>query len=264
MTLRKTLLWAVLASLAIAALLGIQSLLFDISGGRWISTMLGIMLFSLTSLGASIVLERRTWAPAMWAAVAISLTGLVTLIVYIWSYRYHPSLTTFIGVVTTWAISLPAAGLLRMTRFEGILVAYRNGVTLLALVSAACISIAIVAEPRDEFAGRLLGVLLITTFLGAISIPILFRIYGVETRRPVETSPLEIQLTCPRCLLAQTAPSGPSRCARCKLKFTLEIEEPRCPECNYLLYRLTTPRCPECGHALGADDVEASDQPAQT
>jgi len=58
--------------------------------------------------------------------------------------------------------------------------------------------------------------------------------------------------------MAQTVQSGHTRCAQCRLKFHIEIEEPRCPKCNYLLHMLTEPRCPECGGALGAEELAAS------
>jgi hypothetical protein len=166
------------------------------------------------------------------------------------------------GVLTVWAIALPVGGLLAMARFDGWLVAVRNVVIGLVMATGAFITLAIVVEPREEFAGRLLGALVIVTLLGVVSVPILYRMHGIERREGVETSPLEVRLTCPRCLLEQTVAAGVSRCGRCRLKFNLEIEEPRCPECNYLLYRLTTPRCPECGHALAEEDVEAGDRAA--
>jgi DNA-directed RNA polymerase subunit RPC12/RpoP len=43
---------------------------------------------------------------------------------------------------------------------------------------------------------------------------------------------------------------GDSKCGNCGLKFRIEIEEPRCARCGYLLWQLTERRCPECGQTF--------------
>ena len=65
---------------------------------------------------------------------------------------------------------------------------------------------------------------------------------------------VQVSLTCPRCGAAASAVSNKeSRCAGCKLKVRIEIEEPRCT-CGYSLYQLESDACPECGRAISDDD----------
>jgi hypothetical protein len=44
--------------------------------------------------------------------------------------------------------------------------------------------------------------------------------------------------------------AGASQCTACGLKLRIEIEEPRCAKCDYLLWQLPQRRCPECGTAF--------------
>ena len=61
-------------------------------------------------------------------------------------------------------------------------------------------------------------------------------------------------VVCPCCGLDQTVPLGTSSCSACGLRIHLRIEEPRCPDCDYLLYRLTSGRCPECGTVVAREE----------
>lgn len=58
-------------------------------------------------------------------------------------------------------------------------------------------------------------------------------------------------LICPRCHLQQTLGFGQSNCRQCDLRFAIEVTEPRCPACQYLLFGLTSSQCPECGAEVG-------------
>ena len=56
-----------------------------------------------------------------------------------------------------------------------------------------------------------------------------------------------ISVVCPRCNKKQAIGVGDSVCVSCKLRISIRVEEPRCPKCDYLLFKLTSDRCPECG-----------------
>ncbi len=63
-----------------------------------------------------------------------------------------------------------------------------------------------------------------------------------------------VSMTCPRCSTAVEARSGrETRCAGCRLRIRVEIDEPRCA-CGYLLYELESDTCPECGLAVPEED----------
>lgn len=63
----------------------------------------------------------------------------------------------------------------------------------------------------------------------------------------------ELIVICPRCRKKQTLPVGLSACTGCGLRISVCVEEPRCPQCDYLLYGALSERCPECGMELAAE-----------
>lgn len=68
----------------------------------------------------------------------------------------------------------------------------------------------------------------------------------------------KLSVICPRCRSRQNLAAGDSNCSKCGLRFSIRIEEPRCPSCAYLLVGLTSDRCPECGALVVAGTQEAS------
>jgi len=79
-------------------------------------------------------------------------------------------------------------------------------------------------------------------------------------RKPGEDEPgmltkgVRIAFACPRCASPIEAHSGrESRCAGCRLRVRVTLDEPRC-ECGYLLYELESDTCPECGRDIPDED----------
>jgi hypothetical protein len=288
MKLIRVFLIGVIASLSLAALLGIYLFL-----GGWglgshdeslIFSTLTLALFSLTSLGAGIVMDRGSplWRWGMIPAFAVSAVGAVVylssfwflgeLVKDWWGWEGREVLHRAMGVIAVWAVALPLAGLLGLTRFGNALTWVRGLSIALVYALALTITALIVLGfgTHEELLGRGLGVLSILTLLGLIITPILYRVHGIDRVAKPESTPLTMKITCPRCLREQTISTGRSRCENCRLRFALEIEEPRCPKCGYLLHNLTLPRCPECGTAMGAEELpppvleDIGDQPAPT
>ncbi len=112
---------------------------------------------------------------------------------------------------------------------------------------AAVASGMIILEPQHEFWARLLGALGVIAATGSLALLILTKLRRVGKEERLETTPARVELRCPRCTTLQTVNAGATRCAACGLKFRIEIEEPRCPKCDYLLWQLPERRCPECG-----------------
>ena len=127
----------------------------------------------------------------------------------------------------------------------------------MVFVAASVISFAVCAP--YELVGyeiwRSVAVTSIFASLGVVCLPVLYKIAGMKP--PSETIAADVSLTviCPRCSLSQSLKAGESQCAGCRLKFVIEVEEPRCTKCGYLLYQLTEPRCPECGAPISDADV---------
>lgn len=103
---------------------------------------------------------------------------------------------------------------------------------------------------------RIIGVLTILAAGGTIVALVLSILERHARRAGGESMPrsgrLRLELVCPRCGSPQQLAAGPSRCGACGLKFTIEVEEPRC-ECGFLLYQLTGEKCPECGREIPAE-----------
>lgn len=263
MQLKRTFLLGVIGSLSLAALLGIWAFLFGNFGDtefKIIMTTLTAALFSMTSLGAAVVLERGRWRIGMIGTFALSGLGLVIYLLMIWiepSWQWYWYEWTFkvMVIIAVWAVALPHMALLSLATLKGLYRWVRRGAVGAVLSLATLITLGVIFEPNEDFWIRLVGVFGILTALGTIIVPVLVKVAGIEQESGVESTPLDIKITCPRCLLEQTVTSGHSRCAGCKLRFEIKIQEPRCPKCDYLLHKLTAPVCPECGQSLGDEEV---------
>ena len=82
---------------------------------------------------------------------------------------------------------------------------------------------------------------------GSLALLVLARLNRNLDRVPVLAEVREVTLICPGCQKKQALAVGDSACAGCGLKFHIRVEEPRCPNCDYLLFMLQSDRCPECG-----------------
>jgi len=265
MQLKRTFLLGVIGSLSLAALLGIWAFLFGNFGDmEWkiLFTTMTAALFSLTALGAAVVLERARWRAMMIVSLVISGLGLLTYLPVIWfepSWRWvwWDLLIKVMWWQAIWSIALPHAGLLSLAALKGFFRWVRRAA--IGAVFAMAVSVTLCAlfegEPDEELWARIIGVFGILSALGTITVPILYKVAGIDKITGVESTAMEIKITCPRCLMEQTVRSGHSRCVGCKLKFEINIEEPRCPQCDYLLHKLTEPTCPECGMGLSGDEI---------
>ncbi len=265
MQLKRTFLLGVIGSLSLAALLGIWAFLFGNFGDtefKIILTTLTAALFSMTSLGAAVVLERGRKRIAMICTFVFSGLGLVVYLVTIWAelWRYVDDdwLAKIMFWLATWAVALPHMALLCLAPLKGFYLVIRRASCVCVLLLAMTITLFALfeGEPDEDLWIRAIGILGILSALGTITVPILAKVAGIDKDASVESTPLDLKITCPRCLREQTVSSGHSRCSSCKLKFEIKIEEPRCPKCDYLLHKLTAPTCPECGLELGAEEAE--------
>lgn len=243
----------VIGTLSLAALMGLAAVVSVRVNERLIGTDLIISLFSLTCLGASLPRHRGPWR---WAAIGtyiVSAIGLVLTLLLIWDTFEYPAsepVARTAGIMATWAIALPAMLLLAMTRFANALWSVRIVTLVLIALLAGEITAAVLLELDEEIIGRIIAGNAILAALGTVSLPILYRLYGVHNPTTPVSTELKMEMVCPRCGERQTIPAGDSACKKCGLKFRLEIEEPRCPGCGYLLYKLESGQCPECGRAV--------------
>ncbi len=280
MKLKRTFLISVLTSLSLAAVAAIGTMAlgdFNDLQMRVIMSTLTVALFSLTSLLAALALEKKVWRIAMDTAFAISGVGLIFYLgviwleVKLWQSEWVGTAMWWLGI---WAVALPQAALLAIARFPGAM----RYVRLLAICSVLLFAASLTMLPLLQliseylFNTRYLGdfgtviatcvtVAGILAALGSIAVPVLYKVREIDKLAAVVSTSLRLEIACPRCLTRQTVDNGHSRCCQCRLKFRIEIEEPRCPKCDYLLHKLVDPVCPECGQALGDIEVAAGTTP---
>ncbi|MHC5028154.1 MAG: hypothetical protein ACYTGR_15485 [Planctomycetota bacterium] len=103
---------------------------------------------------------------------------------------------------------------------------------------------------HDTFIGRLTAAAAIVSGCGFLAQLVLqpFNRRGEVSRRLAEH--LRMPIACPRCDFEQEIGVGKTACAACGLRIELRVEEPSCPNCDYLLYECRSARCPECGHLI--------------
>ncbi len=270
MRLRKTFLWSMIVSLCLAALLGIAALLLP-SWARWddeilISTLL-FGLYSLLALCCAIVQEKRRLVVWMWIGIAAAAVALPIWLVMLWfdsslRWQVEEQLAKTAGSLTTVSVVIAQCGLLLLPRLDGPLAGFVRKATIIVSIALACTLIVMVwwfewidNYIDDEILMRGMGVMGILAACGTVVTPIIWKVQAVHRVESAVSIPsrLHLDIKCPRCHMQQELLTGPSKCATCGLRITVQVEEPRCT-CGYQLYRLESDRCPECGREIPEAD----------
>lgn len=263
MTLRTAFLWTLIASLSLAAVLGIIVVLVpDLisADDEILGTVLLLGLHSLPALACSIVMGRHRLRAVMWVGVGSAVGAWLIWLPFIWAspWRWRSwvdwdevlmKLGFTLAFTSFWAAHLGLLSLLRMDRQWSQRV--RNGTLTIA---AALLTLGIFGlwmQIEEEWFVRLIAVLAILGGSGTVITPILALLDTMRRRSTRESiaSDMRLELTCPRCGSAESLPVGPSHCESCGLRIETAVEEPRCP-CGYLLFQLAGDRCPECGRQV--------------
>ncbi|MCH7799005.1 MAG: hypothetical protein IID28_11265 [Planctomycetes bacterium] len=269
MHLRKVFLWSMIASLALAALLGIAALVLPRYGPDeevLVSTAL-FVCFSIVALMCATVLERRRAVAFMWAGLGSAVAALLVWLTLIWfdsflGWSAERVIVQIAGMFTIGALLAAQSGLLALPRFDTRRDhAIRRATIGVSVFLATDVVILIWWYDQIErvvdgyILGRAVGVLSIIAACGTVVTPILWKVQSVKRGGAGESIPLdvEIRIVCPRCHHEQALKPGKRACAKCSLRISIELEEPRCA-CGYLLHRLENDRCPECGRAVEQRD----------
>jgi hypothetical protein len=192
--------------------------------------------------------ERRRLLPLALTALGACAVGLLMVLICIWVERAeNVAFGKATAVAAIIAFSLAHTCLLAHVPAGPSLAWLLKGGMAAAWAFAGLGAAMIVMELDDEFSFRLLGALGVVDACGSLALVILVKVRQVQKIEKLTSAAARIELYCPRCSGRQVVDAGASQCAACGLKLRIEIEEPRCAKCDYLLWQLPERRCPECG-----------------
>lgn len=249
---QRSLLYSFILSLSACGLIGILILLrgqFGTLEARVLGSTAAIGVASILAMASAVAAETRRWHPVGPAGTIAVAVALLLVLVLIWELRPRSAdltLERLSGTTTVIAVALSHVALLSLARLHQRFELVRLCTVGVIVVLAGLVIRVIWWEPTDDLWPRLIGVFAILDACGTIAVPILHRVSRIHEREQYVTTPLEVTLTCPRCGVTQTRPTGQSQCA-CGLKIRIEVEEEHCPKCGYSLYKATSGVCPECG-----------------
>lgn len=215
---------------------------------REFATTLILFGYCLVAIPPAALRERGRWLAVAHGALACGALGLSTALIAIWAdVEEGGAFARFTLIVAVFAGSLSHTGLLGFARDVPPNTWIVRGTAGCIWIVAAILSNAIFIDDLTDFRARLAGAAGVLDACGSLTLVILARLARVRKVEQLQTSSKELELVCPRCAERQVVRAGDSECRECGLKFRIEVEEPRCARCGYLLWQLTERRCPECG-----------------
>lgn len=216
----------------------------------WYGTAAAFAIFGVMALAALVGAARRDGRWWRWISVLGAIVAFGMSIWGIW-ISHSGSETLFAAIIAIAAFPAYANVLMLCPLRSG--QGWLRVVTLgAALVTAVCIVAAIYFRfgSNYELLSRVGAAGAIIAACGTLALLVLARLNRRADFKPELTDITEISIVCPICRKKQTVALGESACASCGLQLHIRVEEPRCPNCNYLLVMLHSDRCPECGTPL--------------
>ncbi len=218
---------------------------------REIATTLVLMAYYVGAIPPAALRERGRWIPLAFLGLTACAVGFGMAMLGFWADAIeNDTYARLMGVAALIAFSLSHTCLLGRVHITSTTVWVVRGTIVCVWLVAVIWSYAILADDFDEFMVRILGAAGVLDTCGSLTLVVLARLKRVQKIEHLQTSAREIELTCPRCTKRQVVCAGDSKCRECGLRFRIEIEEPRCARCGYLLWQLTERRCPECGQTF--------------
>jgi hypothetical protein len=199
--------------------------------------------------------DRRYWR---WVGVVAAVVG--TAIVMTAIYKDIHSDSGIFTVICSIVGVVAHANLMELCPLPGRQRWLGRGAIAATLVTAVLLdTLSIQHEERSEGplarAAASAGILAICGSLAVLVLAAINR--RTERPRVLFQGVTQFTIICPVCGSKQLLPVGDARCAKCKLVIRARFEEPRCPNCNYVLLMLESDRCPECGTPVPAIGASA-------
>ncbi len=208
------------------------------------------MIFGLAGLGAA----RRDWL--CWATVASAAVAFTACVIGILAESTeHPD-----GLAL--AISIPAVlcylNLALLCPLKPGL-GWLRWIAIGAAASTAAMSDAAVFtagnRPADLFV-RLASATGIVAGCASVGLLVLAALSRRSEARAVAAVKIDaVDLICPVCRKKQSIALGGASCSGCGLQINIQVEQPHCGHCGYILYGNPSGNCPECGALIESSTV---------
>jgi len=220
--------------------------------GAAIFVLGGLASLSLVGVGTG---DRRHWR---WAGIAAAAISCAMWLLDVWIGAGSDLGFVIFATLTSLAVVVTHANLVLMGSLPQGQRWVQVGTIVVAVLTAAFIDILVIDDKLGGFGryedllARLAHACGIVTACGTLSLCLLVRF---NRKVDFESLPSEfsaITVLCPRCGKKQAVDLGEAKCTTCGLRILVRVEEPRCPQCEYLLYGMALDRCPECGLRITA------------
>jgi phage FluMu protein Com len=229
LSIKRTLLHAVIAALALSALCGIYVLLSGSLGkteSKILFTTLTISYFSMTSLACAAAYEQKRYLLLAVPGLVLGVMGLLFFVPSIWAEWFEiQTISKAMCIMGVLSFSFAQACFLSLATLQRhqVWVYYAAVVSILGL--AAIISGIIVFEPlpREDWIMRFVGAVGILDACFSLCVPILHRLGGKQTSETAHAEYEQIELVCPRCKEHGTYPIGTIKCRKCSLAILIQI-----------------------------------------
>lgn len=216
----------------------------------------GFCLLALGVLAGVCLMGVPTQRASAWRWVGVLAAFTATLMVLYGTWIASSKDRTLVTAAYALAVTFAYMNMVRRVPLVG----WTRGVRVIGVVSVAITGVLLTAmgsENRyfwfdDPISRMLTGTLIIA---GAATMGLL--VLALLNRRVVaKDAPAgtftHLELVCPRCGRRQTSPLGQSTCQGCRLRFSLKVQLPVCPTCEYDLSDVRGDKCPECGTAISS------------
>jgi MFS family permease len=216
---------------------------------QWWLTAWSIAIFGALAAAALVgaaTKDRHHWR---WLGVAASAVAACLFIVFAWTRKEDWKTLSVFAAVSAYVAYANLIIRVPLKPGQGWI---RVG-TMIAGAATAVLTELIVFGSHDELVARADGAASILTCCGTLALTVLARLNRRVDFEPAERELRLITLFCPRCRRKQSLELGGAACRSCGLRIEVRAEEPRCPKCDYLLYKLTSDVCPECGAPIAHD-----------
>ena len=264
------------AGAMLGALIGAIAIVWGMAGDAWGEESGNLFLAGLIVFGSSIasagilcaIRVRRVEQLAIFGYGAIALGTVLLLRSLLSSGRaFDVDREMWLGIAlliylpglaiadTCFLLSLASKNIaLRILRGLVIAAAWGSILLFMTFIAQESLDLNIVSRRYTDLAAMGATAMVILTLVGTIGVSaaMLLQTGMVRAKSDTLESDLRLAFTCPRCGEGQSLRPGHARCASCRARFFIEIEEPRC-ECGYVLFNLTGDVCPECGRVIERD-----------